>query len=309
MKPSIFGDGAALVDRFDGPEEIPGDSIAEKDARAVDRVVAALGSEAAGGGHLFVVALNAAHWRYQWGPDFAPVVPDFRTFVSVQNTFTDDPRSRAMLFARYKNAVAYLDGLVGRLVAGIDDRGARDRTLLAVVGDHGEEFGEHGQVTHCSALVGPQLAPALLFRIPGDRARAAHPAVASHLDILPTIFDALDVGSGEGALYRGTSLLAAGARRPPVSVQTSAREPQRFRVLDGDVAAQFELVRPWSYKRELHTPKLRLLELTDAEGHGLPAPPAPDALARRLLGPDGADLLEPAPASERQAASRPAAAP
>jgi arylsulfatase A-like enzyme/Flp pilus assembly protein TadD len=49
---------------------------------------------------------------------------------------------------RYAAEVAFVDSQVGRLVDALERNGLMDRTVIAVVGDHGEAFGEHNEVGH-----------------------------------------------------------------------------------------------------------------------------------------------------------------
>src|SRR5204862_7457065 len=44
----------------------------------------------------------------------------------------------------YDGEVQYVDAQVGRLLGAID----RQKTIVVVVGDHGEALGEHGELTH-----------------------------------------------------------------------------------------------------------------------------------------------------------------
>ena len=48
----------------------------------------------------------------------------------------------------YLDEVAAADAAVGTLIAGLTARGLMERTAILVVGDHGEAFGEHGELTH-----------------------------------------------------------------------------------------------------------------------------------------------------------------
>lgn len=48
----------------------------------------------------------------------------------------------------YLNTVAYSDRFVGKLLAELDRRGRRADTLVVVLGDHGEGFGQHGPFQH-----------------------------------------------------------------------------------------------------------------------------------------------------------------
>ncbi len=50
--------------------------------------------------------------------------------------------------APYNAEIAWTDSLVGRLLEYLQARGLRDRTIVAVIGDHGEGLGDHGEVDH-----------------------------------------------------------------------------------------------------------------------------------------------------------------
>ncbi len=87
--------------------------------------------------------------------------------------------------ALYDADIAEADRQVGRLLDGLAARGLRDTTMIAVSGDHGEEFGEHGQRWHGTNLYEPQLRTAALLHVPGLPARRVTEAV-SFLDFMPT---------------------------------------------------------------------------------------------------------------------------
>ena len=82
----------------------------------------------------------------------------------------------------YDGEIAYVDAQVGRLLAVID----RSRTIVAVVGDHGESLGEHGELTHGLLLYQPTLHVPLLVSAPGVRAAVAREPVSS-VDIMATL--------------------------------------------------------------------------------------------------------------------------
>ena len=46
---------------------------------------------------------------------------------------------------RYLGEVAYMDREIGRLLRGLRDRLGGDRILTAIVSDHGEGLGDHGE--------------------------------------------------------------------------------------------------------------------------------------------------------------------
>lgn len=67
----------------------------------------------------------------------------------------------------YERAIAGLDADFGRLVAQLESRGLLRNTLVIVVGDHGEEFGEHGQMSHGRTLYLTAAEVPLVLRFPG----------------------------------------------------------------------------------------------------------------------------------------------
>ena len=90
--------------------------------------------------------------------------------------------------APYDGAVAYVDACVGRLVAALEKDGTLDRTIVAVVADHGESLGEHGEKEHGLFLYDAVLHVPWILRLPG-RAHAGT-VVATQvrsIDVMPTI--------------------------------------------------------------------------------------------------------------------------
>ena len=67
----------------------------------------------------------------------------------------------------YDGALAYLDAQVSDLFAALKQRGLSENTLVAVVADHGEEFGEHGVYFHGNSLYRASLQVPLMLVLPG----------------------------------------------------------------------------------------------------------------------------------------------
>jgi tetratricopeptide (TPR) repeat protein len=82
----------------------------------------------------------------------------------------------------YDGEIAYVDAQVGRLLAAVDRR----NTIVAVVGDHGEALGEHGELTHGLLIYEPTLHVPMLISAPGAKARQVKTAVST-IDLAPTL--------------------------------------------------------------------------------------------------------------------------
>ena len=88
----------------------------------------------------------------------------------------------------YDGEIAYVDACIGRLVTALERSGRLDRTLIAVVSDHGESLGEHGEQEHGMFLYESVLHIPWIVRLPG---RAHAGTVVNEqvraIDVLPTL--------------------------------------------------------------------------------------------------------------------------
>jgi arylsulfatase A-like enzyme/Tfp pilus assembly protein PilF len=104
----------------------------------------------------------------------------------------------------YAGEIAYTDAVVGKIVADLESRKILDSTLVAVVGDHGEGLGEHGEQTHSLLIYNSTIHVPMLLAFPG---RISPGRTVDHLtrtiDLAPTILDYLGLGRPFG---QGTSL-------------------------------------------------------------------------------------------------------
>ena len=134
-----------------------------------------------------------------------------------------EPRVRAEQNA-YDGAIAYIDQQLGLLFNELDRRGRLANTLVIVTSDHGEEFMEHGVMTHANSLYSPALHVPLLLALPGRVPEGARiQAPVSIRDLPATICDLLGVrasfpGESIARFWQdgraGTAAAPADASRP-----------------------------------------------------------------------------------------------
>ena len=156
--------------------------------------------------------LNATHHNYSYPPEhqrFEPVMaPDYDHFMGDQAL----REHRAEIYNRYRNAVGYVDAWVGRLLAPLRERIEAGEMIVVFTGDHGEEFFEHGLLGHAAyRFVNERTQVPLVFCLPDGE---PHPIpLSAHVDVMPTLLDALGVRA-EPELYsdgyRLTAPLPAG---------------------------------------------------------------------------------------------------
>ena len=103
------------------------------------------------------------------------------------------PEDIRFLTAIYDEKVKDADKRLGLFLDTVRQEGLLDSSIIVIVGDHGEEFMEHGYLDHGATLCEHQLHVPMIIRFPkGEGARVVNDPVRS-IDVFPTVFDALGV--------------------------------------------------------------------------------------------------------------------
>jgi len=103
-------------------------------------------------------------------------------------------RTLADLRTLYRAAARQVDASIGRLLETLSASDARDETAVVLVGDHGEEFQDHGHLSHYPKLYDELIRVPLVVDVPGAEGRRVGTQVG--LDAIPpTVADLLDVES------------------------------------------------------------------------------------------------------------------
>ena len=112
----------------------------------------------------------------------------------------------------YDAELAYTDGVVRRLLEGLEKVLPMDRTLVIIVGDHGEAFdAAHSKKHHGHDLRSMVLHVPLLFKAPFLKARRVETQVST-MDLAPTLVNLLGI-AGDYA-FEGHSLVPGLLGRP-----------------------------------------------------------------------------------------------
>lgn len=140
---------------------------------------------------------------FLWLHVYEPHAP-YQAPASFAAQFPGDP---------YHAEVAATDDALSAFLRPLVDAGRSGRTLVVLTADHGESLGEHGELTHGLFAYEATLRVPLVIHGP----RVVGPAVVTepvrHVDILPTVLDAL--GQPVPSDLPGRSLLPAAAGQRP----------------------------------------------------------------------------------------------
>jgi len=111
------------------------------------------------------------------------------------------------MWARYSAEVAFADYWVGRLLEVLDESDLWENTIVVLVGDHGEGFGEHGLFFEHNSLLYEELVRVpLLVHVPGNGSAGRRVAAAVRtIDIFPTILSSVGIAPSDS--LEGRSLI------------------------------------------------------------------------------------------------------
>lgn len=223
----VFGSELQLCDSmFDAQKSGRGDAPA-RDLAVTGQLLQAL--EQPPGNRLFLVFYHSTHHDYDWpAGDPAPFTP--YTARWNYGDFSIGADQLTLIMNRYRNAFHFQDRLIGQVLARLKEQGAYENCVIAVTGDHGEEFLEHGKLLHASNLFRPQTSVPFLLRLPADSMADApvsrsFPA-ATHVDFMPTVLHVL--GRTVTNLFDGESLLRKTADEAVMVAENRDADPVRF---------------------------------------------------------------------------------
>ncbi len=113
--------------------------------------------------------------------------------------------------ALYDGEVRSADASVGRIVAQLDRLGLRQKTVIVVTADHGEELYDHGKLEHGHIFNTNLLVP-LIISAPGHTQPGTRiDSPVELIDLMPTLLATLGISVPNGADGRALSLDAGGA--------------------------------------------------------------------------------------------------
>jgi lipoteichoic acid synthase len=110
-------------------------------------------------------------------------------------------------YNRYLNCLRYIDSVLNEFITGLDRLGVLKSSIVIILGDHGESFGEHGLTAHSFDLYDNTLRiPAIIHADGLVPAGSRIPGLREEVDVFPTVIDALGMRT-EDSTFSGTSML------------------------------------------------------------------------------------------------------
>lgn len=164
---------------------------------------------------------------------------------------------------RYDGEIAFADAQLGRLISFLESRKLLQRTVVLVVGDHGESLGDHQEAAHGFFIYESATRVPFVIRAPFDRTRERRVGdLVRTVDIVPTTLALLGLETPPAAMS-GVSL---------VPLMTGDRAELG---LDGYAEAMYPLHHyGWSPLRALRDGRYKLIDAPRPELYDLEQDPS-----------------------------------
>jgi arylsulfatase A-like enzyme/Flp pilus assembly protein TadD len=189
---------------------------------------------------------NAPKKFFLWAHYYDPHAP-YNPPEPYKQIYAQDP---------YSGEIAYTDEQVGRLLDGLAQMGLESHTLVAILGDHGESLGEHGEMTHGVFLYDSTLHVPFIVAGPDvPRGKVIHDQVRS-IDVMPTLLAFLNLQPGPEV--QGVNLWPLMQKGVQTGSQYSYGETLYPRIYMG-----------WSELRAMRTDKWKLIVAPHPELYNL----------------------------------------
>ncbi len=161
----------------------------------------------------------------------------------------------------YDGEIAYADSAVGKLLEALRRHGLYDETMIAVMADHGESLGAHGENTHGIFLYDETLHVPLLIKLPLNRSAGKHIETrVGMVDVAPTILQ--EAGIAIPKEVQGESLLSILKPAPPAGRNAPVAQEDRPAYAETDYPHR---AFGWSSLRALRSGKYLYVQAPERE--------------------------------------------
>ncbi|MBU0762725.1 MAG: sulfatase-like hydrolase/transferase, partial [Candidatus Altiarchaeota archaeon] len=129
--------------------------------------------------------------------------------------------------ALHDGEIRYTDEAIGDFIDELKAIGEYNNTIIVILGDHGEEFWEHGGCDHGQSVYDEQIHVPLFMRVPTLKDSKVISKQVSEIDILPTILDILNISinSRSGRSFMPVILGYEKTERPVYSETKRLKKP------------------------------------------------------------------------------------
>ncbi|MDL5363427.1 sulfatase [Halalkalicoccus sp. NIPERK01] len=174
-----------------------------------------------------------------------------------------DEEDFEILRGLYLAELRYLDHRIGQLWTRMESQGVADETALIIVGDHGENLGEHGLMDHQYCLYDTLIHVPLVVRYPElFEAGTRNEGLVELRDLYPTMLDIADIDGSTEEDLSANSIANDDQTREHIIAEYVTPQPS-MNALESRVGESSEIYQYDRGLRCLRTPDWKYIEGTD----------------------------------------------
>jgi arylsulfatase A-like enzyme len=218
-------------------------NVSMRGAGATEKAIAWLRAHAGERFFLFLHIVDP-HQPYAPPPEHAApfIDPGYEGTIGMQYGGWADPTwndaDRRRIIDLYDGDVHFSDSLVGRVLDTLAALGVRERTVIAVTSDHGEELLDHSFLGHGHTLYDELLLVPLIVHFPGGQPRGRVEHQVRTMDLFPTLLEMLALRVPDGLDAVSLLPMARGEAPNPETDRAFAEylfnEPELKAIRQGD---------------------------------------------------------------------------
>lgn len=185
----------------------------ERDIRNTGLLIEFINSDHGGRPFMTFMFFESPHHPYEFPQENAK----FKPYIEKMDYLKSHPEQAEKIKNRYRNSCLTLDGFLHQICSVLKKNKMLDNTIVVIVGDHGEEFYEHGKLGHNSTFSNEQIRTPLVLHLPG-KAPAVYSGMSSHVDIIAMLAPYFRVENPPEDFSLGKNLLSENSPKRKYSV-------------------------------------------------------------------------------------------
>jgi glucan phosphoethanolaminetransferase (alkaline phosphatase superfamily) len=236
MDKILFGENMKLVDHLEEYTDNRSIEPCDRDALAINAIEKNLKKT----GQAYFIFLDSTHSEYSFPKDY-PI--KYKPIASEINYLTISAKNPNLeqIKNRYRNAICYVDDLLGRFFHSLKKENLFDDAIIAITADHGEEFFEEGALFHGTHLNRYQTSVPIFLKIP-DKAWVSRQSLATHIDLFPSILHYLTKQSAFPSMD-GRSIFNDDPTSLRIAVlHNGSQKPEQFSLHKKDLSLQARFI-------------------------------------------------------------------
>jgi len=175
----------------------------KRDIRNTKLLTDFIGGDHGGRPFMAFMFFESPHYPYEFPKENAC----FKPFADRVDYLELGPAQAELIKNRYRNSCRTLDGFLHQVFTLLEERKLLDDTIVVLLGDHGEEFFEHGRLGHNSDFSNEQIRTPLVLHLPGKNS-GTYAGMSSHVDVVAMLAPYFGVENPASDFSLGKDLLS-----------------------------------------------------------------------------------------------------